>query len=59
MKYERNIMNLHDVELFNMITNNWGNWGRGTTTTWKRDVILDKIFVGLAKKLEKKSEKSA
>ena len=52
-------MNLHDVELFNMITNNWGNWGRGTTTTWKREVILDKIFVGLAKKLEKKSEKSA
>ena len=51
-------MNLHDVELFDMTTNNWSNFGRGTTTTWKRDDILDKVFVRLAKKL-KKSENNA
>ncbi len=51
-------MNLHDVELFDMTTNNWCNFGRGTTATWKRDDILDKVFVRLAKKLEKKVKKS-
>ena len=58
MKNEGNMMNLHDVELFDMTTNNWYNFGRGTTTTWKRDDILDKVFVRLAKKL-KKSENNA
>ena len=52
MKNDGNIINLHDVELFNMITNNWYNWGRGTTTTWKKDKIIDKVFVKLAKKVK-------
>ena len=50
-------MNLHDVELFDMTTNNWCNWGRGITTTWKKDKTIDKVFVKLAKKLEKKVRK--
>jgi hypothetical protein len=58
MKNRGNTMNLHDVELFDMTTNNWCNFGRGTTATWKRDDILDKVFVRLAKKLEKKVKKS-
>ena len=51
-------MNIHDVELFDMTTNNWFNWGRGNTdqtTTWKKDKTIDKVFVKLAKKLEKLS----
>ena len=57
MRNKGNMINLHDVELFNTTTNNWYNFGRGITTTWKRDEILDKVFVGLAKKLEKKVRK--
>ena len=52
MRNKGNIMNLHDVELFDMTTNNWCNWGRGITTTWKKDKTIDKVFVKLAKKLE-------
>ena len=55
MRNKGNTMNLHDVELFDMTTNNWCNWGRGTTTTWKKDKTIDKVFVKLAKKLEKLS----
>ena len=53
MRNKGNMINLHDVELFNTTTNNWYNFGRGITTTWKRDEILDKVFVGLAKKVRK------
>ena len=55
MRNKGNTMNLHDVELFDMTTNNWCNWGRGITTTWKKDKTIDKVFVKLAKKLEKLS----
>ena len=57
MRDKGNMINLHDVELFDITTNNWYNFGRGTTTTWKRDEIIDKVFVRLAKKLEKKVRK--
>ena len=50
-----NTMNIHDVELLDMTTNNWFNWSRGITTTWKKDKIIDKVFVKLAKKLENKA----
>ena len=53
MRNKGNMMNIHDVELFDMTTNNWCNWGRGITTTWKKDKTIDKVFVKLAKKLEK------
>ena len=53
MRDKGNMINLHDVELFDITTNNWYNFGRGITTTWKRDKILDKVFVGLAKKVRK------
>ena len=55
MRNKGNTMNIHDVELFDMTTNNWFNWGRGITTTWKKDKTIDKVFVKLAKKLEKLS----
>jgi hypothetical protein len=55
MRNRGNTMNIHDVELFDMTTNNWFNWGRGITTTWKKDKTIDKVFVKLAKKLEKLS----
>ena len=53
MRDKGNMINLHDVELFDITTNNWYNFGRGITTTWKRDKILDKVFVGLTKKVRK------
>ena len=51
------MINLHDVELFDITTNNCNYFGRGTTTTWKKDKTIDKVFVKLAKKLEKKVRK--
>ena len=57
MRDKGNMINLHDVELFDITTTNCNYFGRGTTTTWKRDEIIDKVFVRLAKKLEKKVRK--
>ena len=58
MKNKDNIMKITDDNLFNMVTTTWdiGNTihkhtnYNGTTTKWKRDDVLDKIFVQLAKK---------
>ena len=58
MRDKGNMINLHDVELFDITTNNWYNFGRGITTTWKRDKILDKVFVGLTKKVRKMQNKA-
>ena len=55
MRDKGNMINLHDVELFDITTNNCNYFGRGTTTTWKKDKTIDKVFVKLAKKLEKLS----
>ena len=55
MRNKGNTMNLHDVELFDMITNNWCYFGATIRTTWKKDKIIDKVFVKLAKKVENKA----
>ena len=52
MRDKGNMINLHDVELFDITTTNCNYFGRGTTTTWKKDKTIDKVFVKLAKKLE-------
>ena len=66
MRDKGNTMNINDVELFDMTTNTWifpQYWmsakylnvdlGDKKTTKWKKDKTIDKVFVKLAKKLEK------
>ena len=58
---EKMINKTIDIEFFDMTTTTWdiGNTVHkntsytGATTKWKKEEVLDKLFVKMAKKLEK------